>query len=95
MKINLVSDATYYPVRVGQNNKPAGAKPAGPTQQAENVNQFGKVFMQNLSPTEATAIRKLFGDFNSDTDTNLKPDTKTSSGNRGTASRGRFVDITV
>ncbi|MEE9554816.1 MAG: hypothetical protein V3W18_11005 [candidate division Zixibacteria bacterium] len=95
MKINLVSDATYYPVRAGQNNKTTDNQAVGAKQNAESVNNFNKVLMDKLSPGEATAIRKLFGDFNTDTLAGRGQESNRPDNNRGALTLGKFVDITV
>jgi len=89
MKINLVSDATYYPVRVGNNSKTAqnGKNPAAV--QNSGSDKFSNILLEKLSPNEATAIQKLFGDF--------KPGSvgRTGSESKGNITRGKFVDITI
>ncbi len=95
MKINLVSDATYYPVRSRQMNKTNENQAANSKQQAESVTRFDKILMDKLSPGEASAIRKLFGDFKTDMRVGKGVNSNQSDNNRGAVTRGRFVDITV
>ncbi len=95
MKINLVSDATYYPVRSRQMNKTNENQAIDSKQQAESVTRFDKILIDKLSPGEASAIRKLFGDFKADTGADKEVNSNQSDNNRGAITRGRFVDITV
>lgn len=94
MKINLVSDATYHPVRIGGNKTTPQNKSVGETRQPDTISQFNKLLMEKLSPTEATAIRKLFGDFKTGP---VDEPRSGPSGNGGTGyiARGKYVDITV
>lgn len=95
MKINLVSDVTYYPVRSRQMNKPNENQSVNSKQQAESATRFDKILMDKLSSNEASAIRKLFGDFKTDMRADKGVNSNQSDNNREAVTRGRFVDITV
>jgi len=92
MKINLVSNVTYQPVRTGANKTVSGANNAASAKKADSISQFNKVLMEKLSPSETNEIRKLFGDFNPASTNEIRPQSQTES-QSGIIPPGQFVDI--
>jgi len=95
MKINLVSGATYYPARVGQKSNVEAGRPVDRKTQPLQASRFEKLLLEKLSPGEATAISKLFGEFKIDSAGDLKPGGSTSGDKTGSVPRGKFVDIII
>jgi hypothetical protein len=94
MKINIVSDATYYPSKINRQEisnkeiKPADSK-------SREVSRFEKLFLEKLSSEEASAIKKLFGDFSiEDVGKNLSGNVSIA-GKLSSIPRGSFVDIKI
>ncbi len=95
MKINLVSGATYYPASVGQKSNVEAGRPVDRKTQPQQASRFEKLLLEKLSPNEATAICKLFGEFKIDSAGKPEPGGLTSSDKTGSVPRGKFVDITI
>ena len=94
MKINLVSEATYYPARVVQKPETKAGQPVRKTQSPES-SSFEKLLLGKLSPDEAASISKLFGDFKVNSAEESKTGGLNSSDKAGSVLRGKFVDITI
>lgn len=95
MKINIVSEATYYPARVGQKPNIEPDRSADRKKQPQQAGRFEKLLLEKLSPDEATAISRLFGQFKINPAKDPEPGGLTSSDITGSVVRGKFVDITV
>lgn len=94
MKVNIVSDATYFPSKISRRETPDKVtKPAdGKTKE---ISRFEKLFIEKLSSEEASAIQKLFGDFNiEDVGKNLSGNISIA-GKLSSIPRGSFVDIKI
>ena len=94
MKINIVTDATYYPSKVSHRNDTANN-----IKEAQNktrgVSQFEKIFLEKLSSEEAAAIQRLFGDFQiEDVGKNLSGNVAIA-GKLSSIPRGSFIDIKI
>ncbi|UCE67769.1 MAG: hypothetical protein JSU85_07125 [Candidatus Zixiibacteriota bacterium] len=94
MKVNIVSDATYYPSKINRQGisnkeiKPADGRSRG-------VSRFEKLFLEKLSAEEAAAIQRLFGDFKiEDVGKNLGGNVSIA-GKLSSIPRGSFVDIKI
>ncbi len=94
MKIDLISGATYFPARA------AGSKPrAMPQPQAakkpDATGKFEAVLKEQLKPSEAAEIQKLFGDFKVDKNgAPLDRDARVE-GRLGSIPLGKFIDIKI
>lgn len=95
MKINLVSEATYYPTRVGQKSNVEADRLVDRKKQPQQTGRFEKLLLEKLKPDEATVISRLFGEFNINSSGKPEPGDLSSSDITGSAVRGKFVDITV
>ncbi len=95
MKINLVSEATYYPARVVQKPETNAGQPVDRKTQSPESSSFEKLLLGKLSPDEAASINKLFGDFKVNSAEESKPGGLNSSDKAGSVLRGKFVDITI
>jgi hypothetical protein len=84
MRINLVTTgATYSPVKISQKPK-VGSDPKVIGEPRLNAPAKGvETLLDGLTPQEATALQKLFGDF--------KPGKESIKNSRP----GQFIDITV
>ena len=94
MKVNIISDATYYPSKINrQGISDKGIKPADG--RSGEVSRFEKIFLEKLSSEEAAAIQRLFGDFKiEDVGRNLSGNISIA-GKLCSIPRGSFVDIKI
>ncbi len=95
MKINLVSEATYYPVKVGQKLKADASPSAKHKVQSPEGGRFEKLLLEKLSPDEATAISRLFGDLKLNPAAEPTARGLISGDETGSVPRGKFIDITI
>ena len=94
MKVNVISDATYYPAKIGRQAK-SGHEIQSAGVKSREASRFEKFFLERLSSEEATAIQKLFGDFKiEDVGKNLSGNISIA-GKLGSIPRGSFVDIKI
>jgi len=94
MKVNIVSDATYYPSKINRREISNKESKHADSKNRE-VSRFEKLFMQKLNSEEASAIQKLFGDFNiEDVGKNLSGNISIA-GKLSSIPRGSFVDIKI
>lgn len=94
MKINLVSEATYYPAKVGQKLK-ADASASAKHKVQSPEGGFEKLLLEKLSPDEATAISRLFGDLKLNPAAEPTARGLISGDKTGSVPRGKFIDITI
>ncbi len=93
MKINIVSEATYYPAKVRENAHKAAESGGQKSQEAGKTQPFEKILFDKLSSEEATAIQKLFGDFHINDVRRDLDGNNSFAGKLGAIPRGKFVDI--
>lgn len=95
MKINLVSEATYYPARVGQKSNADASPSAKHKVQSREIGKFEKLLLEKLSHDETAAINKLFGEFRINSAGEPKDGNSSPGDVAGSMSRGKFIDITI
>lgn len=95
MKINLVSEATYHPARVGQKSNADASPSAKHKVQSRESGRFEKLLLEKLSPDEATAIGRLFGDLKLNSAAEPTARGLISGDKTGSVPRGKFIDITI
>ncbi len=83
MRIDLVTGATYTPIRT---TRPAAAEPKAQAQSKPGITaKTGNALLEGLTPDETAALQKLFGEFRSAAG---KETTRT-------ARPGQYIDITI
>lgn len=95
MKINLVSEATYYPARVGQKSNADVSPSTKHKVQSRESGRFEKILLEKLSSDEATAISRLFGDLKLNSAAEPTARGLISGDKTGSVPRGKFIDITI
>jgi hypothetical protein len=83
MRINIVTGATYSPVRIAQNPKVNPEQKISGEPQIKTPAKGVDSLMDGLTPQEMGALQKLFGNFKQSKDASKN------------ATPGQFIDITV
>ena len=95
MKINLVSEATYYPSRVALKKGTISSQRIVHNPKPKSLNEFEKLLLDKLNRSEATTIRRLFGEFQPGGKSGPVDDVTDPTGKLGSIPLGSFIDITV
>ena len=94
MKINIVTDATYYPSKISRQQESTNVA-KNPENKTKETSKFEKMFLDKVSSEKATALRKLFGDFNVENVGENQSGKISIEGRLNNIPRGSFIDIKI
>ena len=94
MKINIITDATYYPSKISRQQESTNVAKNSENKTKE-TSKFEKMFLEKISSEEVTALQKQFGNFKAGNVGENQSGKISIEGRLNNIPRGSFIDIKI